>query len=70
MWLPPGQSRNVVVTCYIPPTIEIGTKDKITFSSLGMNLASQAATLTVTSPLSAGTVRVNFVYGNYRIDIY
>lgn len=57
MWLPPGQSRNAVVMCYIPPNMEIGTKDKITFSSQGLNLASQSAVLTVTSPLSAGLVR-------------
>lgn len=57
MWLPPGQTRNAVVMCYIPPNIEVGTKDKITFSSQGLNLASQSAMLTVTSPLSAGLVR-------------
>lgn len=57
MLVPPGQTRNAVVMCYIPPNIDIGTKDKITFSSQGMNFASQAAMLTVTSPVSAGTVR-------------
>lgn len=59
MWLPPGQTRNAVVMCYIPPNIDIGTKDKITFSSTsqGMNIASQSAMLTVTSPVSAGMVR-------------
>lgn len=58
MWLPPGQTRNAVVMCYIPPNVDIGTKDKITFTSQGMNFASQAAMLTITSPVSAGTVRV------------
>lgn len=57
MWLPPGQTRNAVVVCYIPPNVDVGTKDKITFSSQGMNMASQEAMLTVSSPVSAGTVR-------------
>lgn len=57
MWLPPGQTRNAVVVCYIPPNIDIGIKDKITFTSQGLNVASQSAILTVTSPLSAGLVR-------------
>lgn len=52
MWLAPGQTNNAVVTCYIPPNIEVGTKDKITFSSQGQNLASQSAILTVTSAQS------------------
>lgn len=63
MLLPPGETRNAVVTCYIPPNIDIGTKDKITFSSQGMNMASQGAMLTVTSPVSAGTVSENTALG-------
>lgn len=61
MLLPPGQTRNAVVVCYIPPNIDIGTKDKITFTSQGMNLAGQSAILTVTSPTSAGLVRENYI---------
>lgn len=57
MWLAPGQTQNAVVTCYIPPNIEIGTKDKITFTSQGSNMASQSAIITVTSPQTAGLVR-------------
>lgn len=37
-----------MVTAFIPPNTEIGTTDKITFTSQGLGLASQAATLTVT----------------------
>lgn len=57
MWIQPGQSNNAIVTCYIPPTVEIGTKDKITFTSQGANLASQSATLTVTSPQAHSLVK-------------
>lgn len=56
MWLPPGQTKNAIVTCYIPPNMEIGTKDKITFTLQGTNMESQSAILTVTSPQSAGLV--------------
>lgn len=58
-WVPPGQTRNVVVMCYIPPNIEIGTKDKVTFTSQGT--ASQSAMLTVTSPQSAGLVKQKII---------
>lgn len=44
----PGQTTTAVVTAFIPPNTEIGTKDKITFTSQGLGLASQAVTLTVT----------------------
>lgn len=56
MWLPPGQTQTAVVSCYIPPNIEIGVKDKITFTAQGLNLVSQSAILTVTSPQSSALV--------------
>lgn len=49
MWLAAGQTQSAIVTVYIPPNAQIGDKDKITFTSQGIGLASQAATLTVTS---------------------
>ncbi|XP_037045802.1 uncharacterized protein LOC119081167 [Bradysia coprophila] len=49
MWLAAGQTQSAIVTVYIPPNAQIGDKDKITFTSQGVGLASQAATLTVTS---------------------
>lgn len=49
MWLAAGQTQSAIVTVYIPPNAQIGDKDKITFTSQGLGLASQAATLTVTS---------------------
>lgn len=49
MWLAAGQTQSAVVTVYIPPNAQIGDKDKITFTSQGLGVASQAATLTVTS---------------------
>lgn len=49
MWLAAGQTQSAIVTAYIPPNAQIGDKDKITFTSQGIGLASQAATLTVTS---------------------
>lgn len=48
-WLTAGQTTTVVLTAYIPPNTEIGAKDKITFTSQGLGLASQAATLTVSA---------------------
>lgn len=50
MWLAPGQSSTAVVTVSIPPNVEVGVKDKITFTSQGIGLTSQSALLTVTSP--------------------
>lgn len=52
----PGQTHNAMVTLYIPPNVEVGRKDKITFTSRGSNLASQSAVLTVTSPQSTTMV--------------
>lgn len=49
MWLAAGQTQSAIVTVYIPPNTQIGDKDKITFTSQGLGLATQAATLTVTS---------------------
>lgn len=56
MWIPPGQTKNAIVSCYIPPQMEIGTKDKITFTLQGTNMESQSAVLTVTSPQSTHLV--------------
>lgn len=52
MLIAPGQVTTAVVTAYIPPNAQIGDKDKITFTSQGLGVASQAATLTVTSTTS------------------
>ncbi|XP_055323412.1 uncharacterized protein LOC129578614 isoform X2 [Sitodiplosis mosellana] len=71
MWVQPGQSNNAIVTCYIPPNIEIGTKDKITFTSQGANMASQSATLTVTSPQAHTLDRyAPYIYWRYGSRCY
>lgn len=57
MWLAPGQTSTAIVTCIIPSNAEIGTKDKITFSSQGLSVAMQAAIMTITAQASA--VQVN-----------
>lgn len=56
MWLPPNQMSTAVLTCIIPQTVQIGAKDKITFSSRELSLTSQAAILTVTSPTNHAAV--------------
>lgn len=56
MWLGPGQTGTAVVTVAIPPNTEIGTKDKITFTSHGVGSTSQAAQLTVTSAAAPALV--------------
>ncbi|XP_035775855.1 uncharacterized protein LOC118457948 [Anopheles albimanus] len=50
--LSPGQSLNVIVTLVIAPTAEIGSRDKVTFSTTGVDQVSQAAWVTVSD--SAG----------------
>ncbi|XP_031633171.1 uncharacterized protein LOC116346974 [Contarinia nasturtii] len=71
MWLAPGQTNNAIVTCFIPANIEVGTKDKITFTSPGQNLASQSAILTVTSPQSPIQDRyAPYVYWKYGSRCY
>lgn len=57
MWLAPGQTSAAVVTCIIPPNAEIGTKDKISFSSQGLSVAMQAAIMTVTAQASSVQVK-------------
>lgn len=52
MWLAAGQTQAAIVTAYVPPNAQIGDKDKITFTSQGLGISSQAATLTVQSPTS------------------
>lgn len=60
LWIPPCQTQTVAVTCYVPPNIEIGSKDRITFSARGVNSESQSAILTVTSPQTTALVNVYF----------
>lgn len=58
LWLPAYYTQTVVVTCHVPSNIEIGTKDRITFTARGTNSESQSAILTVSSPqTSASRVR-------------
>lgn len=57
MWLGPGQTGTAIVTVVIPPNTQIGTKDKITFTSQGIGRTSQAAQLTVSSPTAPTVVR-------------
>ena len=56
IWLAAGQTTTAIVTAFIPPNTDIGATDKITFTSQGLGLASQAATLTV---ISSNSVQVN-----------
>lgn len=60
-----GQTTTAVLTAYIPPNTEIGSKDKITFTSQGLGLASQAATLTVTASSSLQDTRIPNLYWAY-----
>uniref|UniRef100_A0A182IZ38 Uncharacterized protein n=1 Tax=Anopheles atroparvus TaxID=41427 RepID=A0A182IZ38_ANOAO len=45
--LNPGQSVNVIVTLIVAPTAEIGSRDKVTFSTAGVDQVAQAAWVTV-----------------------
>lgn len=51
-----GQTQNVILTCYIPTNVQVGTTDRITFTSHGVNYASQTAILTVVSPQATAVV--------------
>lgn len=59
LWLAPGQIGTIIVTCHIPQTVAIGTKDKITLSSSiqGSSIVRQSAIITVTSPQTSALVR-------------
>lgn len=58
LWLPAYYTQTVVVTCHVPWNIEIGTKNRITFTARGTNSESQSAILTVSPPqTSASRVR-------------
>lgn len=61
--LPPGQVGNVVVTAAIPATAEVGSRNKITFTTQGTTTVSQAAYLTVsTTGIQQDTVRPDIWY--------
>lgn len=59
MELLPGQTSMAVVTCIIPQSVSVGSKDKITFTTREQfSVTSQSAILTVTSPASTGVVDI------------
>ncbi|KFB44122.1 AGAP002382-PA-like protein [Anopheles sinensis] len=61
--LNPGQSANVIVTLIVAPTAEVGSRDKVTFSTTGVDQVAQAAWVTVSDSAGlADTTRPSLWY--------
>ncbi|XP_052868096.1 uncharacterized protein LOC128274051 [Anopheles cruzii] len=61
--LSPGQSINVIVTLVVAPAAEIGSRDKVTFSTTGVDQVSQSAWVTVSDSAGlADTTRPSLWY--------
>lgn len=63
--LNPNQMINVVVTAFIPQAAEVGTRDKLTFTSQGVGTVTQSAFLTVSATTGSQDSAAPTMYYTY-----